>query len=181
MTAPIKFDVENISALPVKKLSGGAKGHLKDLLLLNEKTTAEMARGVAEGYLDRDGAIKLAEKLEVEPPRVKKRFYRYFTMVSAYSIPVEAYTEEEATAEAQRMHNINVAQADVHYGDRSRFTRERGRYYRAFSQLSETRPTQADLPAAHPWEIERHDAEVNGLPTPDHSGDISWDSLIPRH
>lgn len=168
------------TATTTKKLSGGAKGHLKDLILLDEKTTLEMARGIAESYLDRDGAIALAEKLGVEPPRVKRRFYRYFTRTTAYSIGIDAYTEEEADAEAQRMQDLNAAQDDIHYGNYSSFQEERSRLRHAFSDITSVRPRVQDLHNPHPFEVQRAEAVDKELPRPGFSDRIKWDSLIGR-
>lgn len=163
-----------------KQLSGGARGLLKDLVLLNEKTTAEMSRGVSEAYLDREGAIALAEKLGVEPPRVKRRFYRYFTRTHVYSFGIDAYTPEEATREAQRMQEINAGHGDMHYGDRSSFDREHGRLRAVFSTVTDVRPRSADVPNIHPWELERAAAEEAGTGQPMFRGRMNWESTVPR-
>lgn len=162
-------------------LAGGAKNHLDDLKLLNEKTTAEMFRGVQEGYLDADGATALAEKLGVEPPRVKKRFYFYFTQTVAQSIQVNAFDAEQARAEAERLHAINVSHSDIHYGSQSRFDSENSRIRRVFSELSAERPTVPTLPLPlHPWEIERHEAQQAGRSVSEwHRQDLSYTSVIP--
>lgn len=163
-----------------KRLSGGARGLLNDLILLNDKTRQEMERGVTESYLDRNGAFALAEELGIEPPRIKKRFYRYFTQTTVFSVPIDAYTEEEADAEAARMQEINVSQGDIHFGNRSRFDRDDGRITRVHSLMSAQRPKVADMPNVHPWELERIQAEGEGRPNPLRSRDINWNSVIPR-
>ncbi len=159
-----------------KRLSGGARGYLNDLTLLNEKTTQEMARGIAESYLDRDGAIALAAELGVEPPRVKQRFYRYFTETRVYSIPIDAYTSEQADEEAARMQEINVAQSDLHFGNRSRFDADGGRIQRVLSATVDRRPNVVDVSNAHPWEVERSEAVARGETTPRHV--LNWNSII---
>lgn len=164
-----------------KRLSGGARGLLNDLKLLNEKTTQEMQRGIRESYLDIEGAIALAEELHVEPPRVKRRFHRYFVQHVAYSIAVDAYTEEEADAEAQRLHDINSAYGDLQHASRSRFVNTEGP--RAIvSPLTSERPTGEALTSLHRWceERLRFAAEGRARSVPDHRGEISWTSLVPN-
>lgn len=161
-----------------KRLSGGARGLLKDLTLLNEKTTLEMARGIAESYLDREGAIALAETLGVEPPRVKRRFYRYFVVAQVHSMAIEAYSEEEADREAQRLHDINVAHGDIHYGTRSRFNTDHGSIRRAHSNVTSTRPRAEDLPNLHRWDVERVEAEAGLRQARSHTNDINWNTVV---
>lgn len=165
---------------PVKSLSGGARGHLNDLTLLNQKTTSEMMRGIQESYLDREGAIALAEKLGVEPPKIKKRFYRYYTVTEVKSIAIEAYSEEEADAEAQRMHDINVAHSDIHYGNRSRFTSDNGSIRRVFSNVTATRPAAVDMANLHRWDLERAEAEANDRSTRSYMHELDWNTVVGR-
>lgn len=163
---------------PDKRLSGGARGLLNDLALLNEKTSQEMARGIAESYLDPEGAKALALELGVEPPKTKQRFYRYFTQTQVYSIAIDAYDEEQADAEAARMANVNVSQRDIHYGNRSRFNQSSGAISRVFSQMTRERPTVGAVPNIHPWEVERAEAEAAGRRWRDYGSQISWNTVI---
>lgn len=163
-------------------LAGGAKNYLDDLQALNSKTTSEMLRGIEEGYLDAEGAIALAEKLAVEPPRVKRRFYFYFTYTQAQSMSINAYNAEEAFAEAQRLHQINISAGDVHYGSASRFNAEHSRIRRVFSEVVDTRPVVETLPVAlHPWELERSEAEREGRSVRDwHQRDLDYNTVVGR-
>lgn len=165
---------------PVKNLSGTARGHLNDLVLLNQKTTLEMARGIAESYLDREGAVALAEKLGVEPPKVKRKFYRYFTRTTVHSVAIDAYTEEEADAEAARIHDINVAHADIHYGSRSSFDQDNSRLRSVMSNISATRPQAGDLPNLHRWDLERIQALAAGGTRQNYEGQVNWNTVVPR-
>lgn len=165
---------------PVKNLSGTARGHLNDLALLNEKTTSEMARGISEAYLDREGAIALAAKLGVEAPKIKRKYYRYFTRTTVHSISIDAYTEEEADAEARRLHDISVAHTDIQYGTRSHFNRDNGRLRGVMSEITNVRPQAGDLPNLHRWELERIQAEAEGRASQNYESQIRWDSVIPR-
>lgn len=144
---------------PDKKLASGAKNYLDDLLALNAKTTEEMLRGIRESYLDADGAVELAQKLGVEEPKVRRTFYVYYTATEAMSIQVSAYSQEQALAEAQRLHEFNVAYGETHYGSRSRFNDERNGPRRVYSGVSVERPTSQQytevVPNPHPWEQER--------------------------
>lgn len=165
---------------PSKRLSGGAKGLLNDLLLLNEKTSAEMARGVSESYLDRDGAFALAKTLGVEPPKIKRTFHHYFVTYQVNSIPVDAYTEEEALAEARRLHDINVAHGDVHYGTRSRFNVDNGTVRVVRSNVTAVRPRAQDMPDLHHWDVERAEASDNGTSARSHVGEVNWNTIVAR-
>lgn len=168
-------------ALVAKKvLAGAAKNYLDDLLTLDDKTRAEMVRGIREGYLDADGAIDLSGKLGIEPPRVKKKFYFYFTQTTVHSLTIDAYDEEQAKAEAERFHRINVSHNDIHYGAGSRFNQQHGRIRRVFSEVTQERPTVEALPAAvHEWDLERSQAERDGRSVSDwHRSDINFDTLI---
>lgn len=170
----------NSTELAGKRLSGGARGLLNDLVLLNDKTTQEMARGIAESYLDRDGAIALAEQLGIEPPRIKKRFYRYFTQTEMYSVAIEAYTAEEADIEAKRMQDVNAAHGDIHYGSRSRFNTDGGSIRLVHSTMFSERPKVEDVPNIHPFYIERAEAEVAGQARPTFNHRINWNTTVPR-
>ena len=162
-----------------RRLSGGARGLLNDLVELNRKTSMEMARGVAESYLDRDGAIALADKLGVEAPRIKRRFQRFFTSTSVMTINIDAYDDEEADREAARMVDINAAHGDVHFGNRGRFDSGSGPRV-VYSNPSATRPTVATVPDAHRWALEASEALLADRMVPSHMGDISWESVVGR-
>lgn len=149
-----------------RPLSGGAKNLLDDLLALNTKTSAEMLRGLSEGYLDADGAVELANKLGVEPPRVRRNFYVYFTVTEAMSMAVSAYDEDQAVREAQRLHEFNVANGETHYGSRSRFNNSDTGPRRVYTAMTMERPTTAAivevLPNPDPWELEREQMRTAG-------------------
>lgn len=162
-----------------KRLSGGARGLLNDLVLLNDKTRQEMERGVGESYLDREGAFALAQELGIEPPRIKKRFYRYFTQTEVLSVAIEAYTDAEADAEAERMQRINVVHSDIHFGARSRFNRDEGRTRRVLSQMSAVRPNVSDVPNLHPWELDRLQADMDGRADPVRNYTVNWNTIVP--
>lgn len=139
----------------VRRLAGQAKNHLDDLLLLNEKTSEEMARGIRDRYLDPEGAIELANRLGIAPPRVKRDFTVFYTMTQVYSIRIKAFTEAEARQEGERLHQFNVANSDIHYGSQSRFGVESGTTRRYFSEILWDRPQPSVQQALHPWEVER--------------------------
>jgi hypothetical protein len=161
-----------------KPLSGGARGLLKDLDLLNAKTTSEMMRGIRESYLDTEGAIALADKLGVDRPRVKRRFYRYFTSTRVMSIAVDAYDAEQADAEAARLHEINVAHGDIHYGSRSRFNTDSSAIRVVHSAITSERPQAADVPNPHPWDVERDRADQSGGLPPRHVDNLNYNTLV---
>lgn len=156
----------DIKPTVTRPLSGGAKNLLDDLLTLNTKTSAEMVRGLQEGYLDADGAVELANRLGVEPPRVRRNFYVYFTVTEIQSMAVTAYDEEQAVREAQRLHEFNVANGETHYGSRSRFNNSDNGPRRVYSQATAQRPTTASvleaMPDPHPWEVEREQMRTAG-------------------
>lgn len=147
---------------PTKTLSGGAKNYLDDLLLLNGKVTAEMVRGIGTGYLDANGAVALATKLGVEPPRVKRDFTLFFTVTEVHSFKVSAYDEEQARAEGDRLMEHNVAYGSIQYGARSRFNRRDSVIRRRFSKILWDRPQAGDQPEMHPWEVRRIEADAEG-------------------
>lgn len=109
-------------ANPSKTLSGTAKNLLDDLVALNTKTSDEMARGIREGYLDPEGAVKVAEELGVEPPRVRRNFRVYFTSTQIFYFTVEAYDKDQALREGQRLLANNAVNGEVSLGSRTRTT-----------------------------------------------------------
>lgn len=141
-----------------KALAGITKQYLDDLLELNSKTTAQMQRGISEGYLDRDGAIDLARKLRVEEPRVRRDYRFYFEVTEPYVITASGYSEEEALLEAQHHFAENDRYGEVHYGSRTRFRDVRPGGTgprRRFSELATQRPmVHQPLPVA-PRTVER--------------------------
>lgn len=146
-----------------RRLAGQTKQYLDDLLTLNTKTTAEMVRGIRENYLDTEGAIELAKKLNVEPPRVKRAFTFFFTKTEIFSIRVNAYDEDQGEREAERLLGINAAAGEVYHGARSRFTTEEGRIRRFFSTLMRQRPQSTDTTfPPHPLSVQLAEADVAG-------------------
>lgn len=133
-----------------RALAGGTKQYLDDLIALDVKTTAQMQRGIREGYLDTDGAMELADKLGVERPRVKREFRMYFERTSVYAITVSAYSEDEAEAEAAQQHADNVRRGDIYYGRQTRFRDVNpggGGPRHRYSMISRQRP-ELDQPVA---------------------------------
>lgn len=152
---------------PNKRLSGQAKQYLDDIAALNEKTTQEMMRGIRDGYLDRDGAVELAEKIGVEPPKVKRRFTRYFTRTEVYRLEVDAYDEGQASQEVERMHQFNVTYGDIHYGSRIRVGQDDSRMRAVISPTVTEYPTVESIGVqVHPWQTEWHRWMTTGERTP---------------
>ncbi len=125
---------------PNKALSGTAKNLLDDLLELNRKTSEEMARGIREGYLDPDGAVVLAEQLAVTPPRVRRNFRIYFTTTQVHFFTVEAYDQEQALREGERLMSSNATAGELVLGSRGR-TAGPVEHRHVFSTVQTERPT----------------------------------------
>lgn len=92
------------------------KQYRDDIEQLRMRATQALTEGVAHKYLDADGAISLADRMGLEKPRVKTEHRVYFTRIIDYSIGVMAFDDEDAVAQAAKMHARNIRSTNLDYG-----------------------------------------------------------------